>query len=146
MTQLKFSRRPSPVLPEHRPVYKIAQVLLILSYSRSGKSSLLRLHLFNWALKSPQRMQALRDACCDGALRVPTWGFDPALAIALRYALAEKLIFQISNGYQLSVKGSQFITDALKDQEIFSQERMDLVIVGKRITETMVESVAKGWD
>lgn len=146
MTQLKFSRRPSPVLLEHRPVYKIAQVLLVLTYSRSGKSSLLRIHLFNWALKSQQRMQTLRNAGEDGALLIPTWGFDPALAIALRYALAEKLIFQIPNGYQLSDKGSQFIIDALKDEEIFSQERMDLAVVGKKVTEKMVESVAKGWD
>jgi hypothetical protein len=146
MTQLKFSRRPLPVLPEHRPVYKIAQVLLVLNCSRGGKSSLLRLHLFNWALKSPQRMQSLRDAGKGGALHLPTWGFDPALAIALRYALAEKLIFQVANGYQLSDKGAQFITDALKDQEVFSQERVDLAVVGKKITETMVESVAKGWD
>lgn len=145
MALLKFSRRPVPVLPEHRSVYKIAQVLLILHFSRARKSSLLRLHLFNWAMKSPQRMQYLRDASQGGALLLPTWGFDPALAIALRYALAEKLIWQVANGYQLADKGSAFITDALKDQEIFFQERMDLAIVGKQVTETMVESVAKDW-
>lgn len=146
MTQLKFSRRPSPVLPEHRPIYKIAQVLLVLKFSRGTKSSLLRLHLFNWALKSHQRMQFLQDAGKGGSLLLPTWGFDPALAIALRYALAEKLITQISNGYQLSEKGTQFIDDALKDRETFRRERMELSAVGKQITETMVESVAKGWD
>lgn len=146
MTQLKFSRRPSPVLPEHRPVYKIAQVLLVLNYSRAGRSSLLRIHLFNWALKSQQRMQTLRNAGKEGALLLPTWGFDPALAVALRYALAEKLIFQSPNGYQLSEKGNKFITDALKDQDVFSQERMDLAIVGKQITEKMVERVSKDWN
>lgn len=146
MAQLKFTRRPLPVLPDHRPVYKIAQVLLVLRYSRSSKSSLLRLHLFNWALKSPQRMQSLRDAGEGGALLLPTWGFDPALAIALRYALAEQLIFQVANGYQLSEKGTKFIGDALKDPDIFAQERTDLTALGKKITETMVESVAKDWD
>lgn len=106
----------------------------------------MRLHLFNWALKSPQRMQSLRDAGKGGALLLPTWGFDPALAIALRYAIAERLVFQVANGYQLSEKGIKFISDVLKDPDIFPQERADLTAVGKQITETMVESVAKDWD
>src|SRR3546814_3539930 len=50
---LRFERRPSPVLAEHRPMYKIGQVLLILFLaSRGGRSSLPRLQLFNWAMKS----------------------------------------------------------------------------------------------
>lgn len=146
MTQLKFTRRPAPVLPEHRPLYKIAQVLLVMHYSRSGKSSILRLHLFNWALKSRQRMQLLRDAVNEGSLALPTWGFDPALAIALRFALAEGLLGQVANGYQLEEKGRRFLNDALKDKGIFEEERLALAEVGKGITEKMVESVAKDWD
>lgn len=146
MTQLKFNRRPIPVLPEHRPLYKIAQVLLILNESRGGKSSLPRLHLFNWALKSEQRMQLLRDAVRTATLSLPTWGFDPALAIALRFATAEHLIKQITNGYQLEDKGCRFIKDALKDEEIFQTERVILAEVGKGVTEKMVEAVAKDWE
>lgn len=145
MAILKFSRRPVPVLPEHRSVYKISQVLLVLHFSRGQKSSLLRLHLFNWAMKSPKRMALLQEAAKGGELLLPTWGFDPALAIALRYALAEGLIAQAANGYQLTDKGKAFIGDALKDAEIFKDEREDIRSVGKLITETMVESVAKDW-
>lgn len=145
MAFLKFSRRPVPVLPEHRSVYKISQVLLVLHFSRGQKSSLLRLHLFNWAMKSPKRMAFLQEAAKGGELLLPTWGFDPALAIALRYALAERLITQVANGYQLTDKGKGFIGDALKDAEIFRDEREDIRSVGKLITENMVESVAKDW-
>jgi hypothetical protein len=146
MAKLKFIRRPFPVLPEHRPLYKIAQILFMLQFSRGKKSSLLRLHLFNWALKSAQRMQALRAVAETGVFSLSTWGFDPALAIALRYAVAERLIEQVSNGYQLTDQGSSFIQDALKDSEIFAQERLDMPTVCKRITEAMVEKVAKDWD
>lgn len=146
MAKLKFTRRPSPVLPEHRPLYKIAQIMLILQFSRGHKSSVLRLHLFNWALKSAQRIQFLRSAVKDGALPLPTWGFDPALAIALRYALAEQLVEQVANGFRLTDKGAAFINDALKDSEVFVQERVDLAEVCKQITETMVERVAKDWN
>lgn len=145
MAFLKFSRRPIPVLPEHRSVYKISQILLVLYFSRSQKSSLLRLHLFNWAMKSSKRMALLQEAARGGELLLPTWGFDPALAIALRYALAERLISQVSNGYQLTDQGKFFIGDALKDEDIFKNEREDIRSVGKLITETMVENVAKDW-
>lgn len=61
--RLRFVRRPSPVLVEHRPLYKITQLLLVLQMSsRGGKSTLPRLHLFNWALKSTDRIQKLVDA------------------------------------------------------------------------------------
>jgi hypothetical protein len=145
MAILKFSRRPVPVLPEHRSIYKISQVLLVLQFSRGQKSSLLRLHLFNWAMKSPKRMALLHKAAKGGELALPTWGFDPALVIALRYALAERLILAAANGYQLTDKGKAFIGDALKDVEIFKEEREYILSVGKLITETMVESVAKDW-
>lgn len=146
MTQLKFTRRPTPVLPDHRPLYKIAQVLLILSESRGRKSSLPRLHLFNWALKSEQRMQMLREAVKQDRLSLPTWGFDPALAIALRFAVAEHLIAQIANGYQLEEKGRRFIEAALSDQDILQDEKAVMSEVGKGITEKMVEAVAKDWE
>ncbi|WP_305825806.1 hypothetical protein [Massilia brevitalea] len=146
MAKLKFIRRPTPVLPEHRPLYKIAQILLVLHFSRGKKSSVLRLHLFNWALKSERRIVALREAAARSTLLVPAWGFDPALAIALRYAIAERFIESISNGYQLTNHGSSFIKEALKDAEIFSKERTDLAVIGKGITEAMVDKVVKDWN
>jgi hypothetical protein len=146
MTMLKFTRRPNPVLPEHRPIYKITQVLLILSYSRGGKSSLLRLHLLNWVLKSSQRIQKLRNAIQSGSLSLPTWGFDPALVVALRFAQAEKLLIQVSNGYKIEEKGRRFVKDVLKDPTILESERTALAEIGRGISEGMVESVAKNWN
>jgi hypothetical protein len=143
---LKFTRRPNPVLPEHRPIYKITQVLLILSYSRGGKSSLLRLHLLNWVLKSSQRIQKLRNAIQSGSLSLPTWGFDPALVVALRFAQAEKLLIQVSNGYKIEEKGRRFVKDVLKDPTILESERTALAEIGRGISEGMVESVAKNWN
>ncbi|NHZ97365.1 hypothetical protein [Massilia sp. CCM 8734] len=143
--QLKFTRRPSPILPEHRLIYKITQILLMLYYSRAGKSSLLRLHLLNWASKTQQRMQHLRIAVQKRSLSLPTWGFDPAVPIALRYAQAEGLIMQTSTGYQLEEFGRKFIKNVLEDPSIFQVEREGLMEIGKGITEGMVNSVARDW-
>lgn len=145
--RLRFVRRPSPVLVEHRPLYKITQLLLVLQVSsRGGKSTLPRLHLFNWALKSTARIQKLADAAKTKVLNMTAWGFDPALAIAIRFAVAENLIKATSTGYQLTEKGRGFITEVLEDVEAFAPERELLTQIGKDITEGMVEKVAKGWE
>lgn len=145
--RLRFERRPSPVLVEHRPVYKISQLLLVLHISsRGGKSTLPRLHLFNWALKRTDRIRKLVDAAKAKVLQVTAWGFDPALAIAIRFAVAEDLVQSTSTGYQLSEKGRNFIVEVLKDPEVFANERTLLTEIGKDITEAMVDKVAKGWE
>jgi hypothetical protein len=145
--RLSFVRRPSPVLVEHRPLYKITQLLLVLQVaSRGGKSTLPRLHLFNWALKSTDRIQRLVEAAKAKVLHMTAWGFDPALAIAIRFAVAENLIEATSTGYQLTDKGRTFVAEVLKDSECFGPERKLLTQIGKDITEGMVEEVAKGWE
>jgi predicted transcriptional regulator len=73
-------------------------------------------------------------------------GFDPAVAIAIRYAVAEELIKTTSTGYQITDKGQSFVDAALKDDTTFVQERQLLKDIGKDITEGMVEDVAKGWE
>lgn len=145
--RLRFERRPSPVLAEHRPMYKIGQVLLILSLaSRGGRSSLPRLQLFNWAMKSAKRQQQLILAVGEKVLQVPAWGFDPALAIAVRLAIAEDLVAENSTGYVISTAGELFVKEILKDTDLFGRERSFLSAVGKGLTEGMVEATASGWE
>lgn len=144
---LKFKRQPAPVLAEHRPLYKISQILLILHLaSMGGKSKLTRLHLFNWALKTSQRSELLKIAAKTKILRITAWGFDPAFAIALRYAIAEKLVREVSTGYKLTDRGTIFAKEILKEQDIFITEKAVLTAIGKKITEAMVDEVAKGWE
>lgn len=144
---LKFKRQPAPVLAEHRPLYKISQILLILHLaSLGGKSKLTRLHLFNWALKTPERSELLKVAAKTKVLRITAWGFDPAFAIALRYAIAEKLVREMSTGYKLTDQGTIFAKQIAKEQDIFITEKVVLTAIGKNITEAMVDKVAKGWE
>lgn len=135
-----------PVIPEHRPLYKIAQLVLILSLScRGGKSSLARLHLFSWAFKSRDRGERLSQAVRTKSLNVTAWGFDPAVAIALRYAAAEGLVSVSGTGYQLTDKGQIFAKSIEENPEVLETEKILLREVGKGITENMVDAVAKGW-
>jgi hypothetical protein len=144
---LKFERRPAPVFPEHRPLYKIGQLVLTLSLACNGaKSSLTKLHLFNWALKDERRWEPLLAAVDSRVLNVTAWGFDPALAIALRFALGERLVEETKTGYKLTDEGRSFAKELLADLEIFGDEKRLFQRVGKKITEEMVDVVAKGWE
>ncbi|NHZ42489.1 hypothetical protein F1609_20260 [Massilia sp. CCM 8693] len=147
VSKLRFRRRPSPVLPEHRPLYKIGQTLLILQIaSHGGKSRLARLHLLNWALKRPERQVQLITASKSKRLAVEAWGFDPALAIAIRFAISEELIEETSTGYGISESGKDFVQLLTKDEEVFVGEKNFLRQIGKGVTEAMVEKVASGWE
>jgi len=146
-TRLLFQRRPAPVLAEHRPMYKICQFLLVLRMaSRSGKSSLPRLHLFNWAFKRHDRSARIVEAAKSKELRVTAWGFDPALAVALKYGIAEGLVRTVSTGYELTDRGIALADTVIKDIDVFGAEKAILISIGKDITEGMVEAVAKDWE
>jgi hypothetical protein len=145
LMKIKFNKRPAPVLVEHRPVYKIGQITLILYISsRAYKSSLTRLHLFNWVLKDKNRQKDLLNTVENGNFRISAWGFDPALTIAIRFAIAEKLLFEESSGYKLTDLGIRFAKKIMLDDSIFPEEKI-LSLIKKSITEGMVESVTKSW-
>jgi hypothetical protein len=128
-------------------MYKIGQVLLVLSLaSRGGKSSLPRLQLFNWAMKSVRRQNQLVLAVREKTLQVPAWGFDPALAIAVRLAIAERLVAENSTGYEISETGELFAQQILSDTDLFARERSFLSAIGKGLTEGMVEATASSWE
>ncbi|WP_200947174.1 hypothetical protein [Rhizobacter sp. Root404] len=128
-------------------MYKIGQVLLTLSLaSRGRRSSLPRLQLFNWATKSAKRQQQLVLDVGEKVLQVPAWGFDPALAIAVRLAIAEGLVAENSTGYEITESGEFFVNEILKDPDMFGRERSFLSAVGKGLTEGMVEATASGWE
>lgn len=144
---LRFELRPAPVMPEHRPLYKIGQLLLVLTIaSRGGKSSLPRLQLFNWAFKKKEWQARVAAAKNDGTLKVSAWGFDPAVPVAISFAIAEGLIETNPTGYNASSAGEKFISEICKDNDCFSLERSFLSQIGKAITEDMVSRVAKNWE
>lgn len=144
--RLVFKRRPSSVLADHRPLYKMGEVALVLYLvSRSKRSSLPRLHLFNWALKTPSRVEALSQAARRRKLSMATWGFDPALAVALRYLCAEKLVAESDGKFTLLAAGEAFATDIVSDKTAMLGAKRDLELIGKGVTEEMVKVVAREW-
>ena len=144
--KMKFIQRPAPVFVEHRPIYKIGQILLILYLSSRGfKSSLKRLQLFNWLIKERVRKDKVILSIKNNKLDVYAWGFDPALPLALRYEIAEKLIDEDVDYFKLNNKGVEYCMRILEDETLFEEEKTFLQVVKKSITEKIVDSATKGW-
>lgn len=146
MSKLLFSRKKTAVLPELRPMYKVGKILLILKICCSGgKASLLKLHLFNWAMLEPQRLQILLSSAERKELLLGVWGIDPSLNMALNYAISEGLLCRLQNGnYKLTSKSESFISgsDLIN---LFDNEFNTLKKIDKKITEAMVTQAAKRW-
>lgn len=134
----RFTRRPMPIAAELRPDWKIATLLLILQLSsHAGKSSLKRLHVLNWSIRSPRFRREF-----EGYLKnpLPLFGlsvrFEPAFSRAIDLAVGEGLVAWVGgNRLQITGKGKAWATDILNDESVMRDERDFLLRIGKSVTE-----------
>lgn len=145
MNRITFHRKPMPLMAEHRPIYKITQILLVLYLaSRGNKSSLIRLHLFSWVLKDEKRKQILLESLKQDKILFGVWGVDPAVNIALQYAEAEGLIEKAGLSYRLTLKGAGYASK-IDDGIAFKDDYFFLKSLGIKITEKMVGNIVEEW-
>lgn len=145
MAFLEFNVRPSSVLPDHRPLFKITQLLLVLLLaSRGRKSSLVRLQLFNWVLKDDARREKLIRAAKSQEIDFPAWGLDPTVQTAMSLAAADGLIDATAKAVVLTDKGSSFCQRAL-DEQLYDDDAAFLRGLKTSITEKMVDSIVEKW-
>ncbi len=135
---LRFKRRPMAIAAELRPDWKIGTMLLILHISsRGGKSSLRRLHILNWALRSSKNrteFEQVREH--HQPLFSFQFRFEPALGRAINLAVGEEYVEWVGgNRLQITSKGQRWVKDILKDKSVMQQEREFLERIGKDITE-----------
>ena len=135
---LRFKRRPMAIAAELRPDWKIGALLLILHLSsRGGKSSLRRLHILNWALRSAKNraeFEQVREH--QQALFNFQFRFEPALGRAINLAVGEKYVEWVGGDrLQITPKGQRWVKDILKDESVMQEERDFLKRIGKDITE-----------
>ena len=148
--KLSFTKRPIPIPADYRPMYKIAIIVLILKLCcRSDKASLLKLHLFSWALASKKHTALLADYIAKNFVgEFSVWGIEPALNRALQLATAEKICDIIDGkNYRLSAeKGLQFFNMIMSDNELLVDEKAFLKSLGKNtITDSRINTMTKQW-
>jgi hypothetical protein len=136
----RFKRRPMAIAADFRPDWKIGTLLLILHLSSyGGKSSLKRLHILNWALRSAKnRMEFEQVKEHQQPLFSFQFRFEPALGRAIHLAVGEKLVEWVGGDrLKITAKGKGWITDILKDDSVMRDEREFLERIGKTITEPL---------
>jgi hypothetical protein len=100
--RVRFTRRPVPLPPELRSVWRVATVVVLMRIAGTGKAgrvSLRKLHALSWACRSPQTRQAI-TAQLEGtaAHGGPFVSVDPALNSAIDFAHGEGLVERLANG------------------------------------------------
>jgi len=148
--KLSFTKRPIPIPADYRPMYKIAIIVLILKFCcRSDKASLLKLHLFSWALASKKHTVLLTDYISrDFEGEFSVWGIEPALNRALQLATAEKICDVVDGkNYQMSAdRGLAFFNMIMSDKDLLVDEKAFLKFVGKNtITDGRINAMTKQW-
>ncbi len=142
---LKFIRRPTPIYPEYRPLYKIVQLLMVLQISSIGaKSRIVRLQLFNWVLKDDKRKSALANAIQNGSLHLDSWGIDPSLNVAIQFGVAEELLSLKKDVVSILPKGRKLLDEAEK-KKLMHSDKEYLLTIGKGLTQKMVDQIMKKW-
>ena len=140
----RFQRRPISVPAESRPPWKLAELLLMLQVSsRGGKSSLKRLHLLNWAVRSPVNRRRFKESRkADLPLFRFAVRFEPAFSRAIDLATGEQLVQWVGGDrIQLSASGTKAAQKILSESGLLQEEREFFVELGKSVTEKEAEYV-----
>jgi len=146
--KITFSKKPISIPPEYRPSYMIGLIVLILKICcQSSKSSLLKLHLINWALKSNENKISLKKFVLSNYTESSkTWGIEPNLNRALNYSVHEEICSITGGKYQLEEKGEIFYQKITENTEYLNEEIEFLTFLGKRkITDSRIDSIYKKW-
>lgn len=137
-----FRDQPVSVPPDLRPIWRMSLLVLLMTRCcRQGKATLQKLHVLNWALRTPESRDALLEAL-DGHAAPDSnlVRYDPALNKTLDFARAENLVLQLDGGrYQITQKGITLAKELEADSTSFVSERSFLDSVGSRLTEALVE-------
>jgi hypothetical protein len=143
---IRFTRRPLAIAPDFRKDWKIALLLLILELSsRSGKSSLKRLHVVHWAVRTSDHQHQFEESRnTDVPLFKFKVRFEPAFSRAIELAEAQKLVEWVEGDrVQITELGRSFAKQITK-HGVMQNEVAFLERIGKSISETQAMKLITG--
>jgi len=122
-----FSRRPAPLPPDLRPMWRVSILLLILQHCRSHRSSLQRFKDLLAGQLSPS----------DIIVR-----YEPALIQAIDFALGGILVRRVGGDkLELTEKGAKLAVKLMEDQWTLSPEKAFLQEVRPQIAENRIRQI-----
>jgi hypothetical protein len=138
-----FRRRPSTLPADLRPLWRLATLALILSNCRQSRSTLQRLHVLNWALRTAEGRDGLR-AVLSGS-RSPTSiavRYEAAFAQAIDFAIGSRLVRRVKgDSLQLTEVGQALAASIMSDPNTMVEEKAFLHEVRTQMTESRIKSL-----
>lgn len=145
--EIVFNPKPDAVPYNYRISYKLAQICLIL-YNCCGRSggSLIKLHMISIALSTTDDMKKLEGFANNERTHYTIVRLDPAVNHAVKYALADGLLFQQKNGlFRLTKKGKTYVKNINKDFNLMKNERDYLSRLADKLTEEKIKTLTSLW-
>lgn len=146
-TPFIFGDRPESIPGDMRPVWRVGLILLLLRMSsRGNKSSIGRIHLLNWAIRSRDNQRVLIDVI-EFQLQLDSVivRIEPSLNRAADFAHGEKLIRKIGGDrLELTMLGTQRADELISDSSVYVAEKTFLAELGKKLTERIVNILYSG--
>lgn len=142
-----FTRRPEPLPPDLRPNWRVAMLLLLLRSCRSEKASLEKLHVLNWALRTPEsRRRFLAYIEGKGNLDDVIIRFEPGLNRAIDFARGEGLV-KMENGIRVKLtnRGSSITQQIDRIEDCMAEERKFLEEVKPFVLENHIKALLS-WE
>lgn len=145
--EIVFDSKPDAVPYNYRISYKVAQICMIISLCCSGRSGcpLIKLHILSNALNTKKDKQRLLDYLNQKIIYMIV-RFDPAINRAIKYAIAEKLIFQMKNGsFKLTEKGKEMVIEITRDEMLLVHEKNYLKQISTRLDQEKIDNLMSAW-
>ncbi|MDT0677310.1 hypothetical protein [Autumnicola musiva] len=142
-----FKRRPVSLSIDYRPVWKLTQLLLVISEgSNKYGCSLLKLHLFSWIFQDRKRKMKVKEWINnDFDVSLSIWTLSPHVNRAVAFGIGEELIIEEKGKYLITKKGAQLVHKILEEDDLFGDEKKILEEFGKVITESRIDELSKNW-
>lgn len=140
-----FKDRGTVIPSDRRPVWRMTLVVCLLRHcSRGQKSSLVRLHILDWAMRNTEGRQQLM-AFIDGEimLRYICVRYDPALLRAVLIGEAEQILKIVGKSVKLLSVGQTLAREVEKSKTILTRELEFMKVLGKNFTEKKADQFLK---
>jgi hypothetical protein len=139
-----FVDRPIPIPGDLRLSWRIPVLLLMLHHSRQARSSLIKLHVLNDALRSSKATQQLRMIITDN-LPPLFWQprIEPTFARAIDFATGDRLVEWISTsngpGLTLTPSGRSVVGGVFGMSDVLIAEKAAVSYLASKVTESLVK-------
>jgi len=141
---VSFGRRPANLPANLRPGWRVVFLVLSLAIaSRGRRSSVRRLHVINWAIKTPQNRTAFNSTLQDASGNVQaTVLYDPALDKAISLSVYEGLVSRSTAGtVKLTESGVRLADTLATTSTTFADEIAFLKSIRSKLTEPIVDRI-----